>query len=332
MLKLSDFDYHLPQELIAQEPLKNRDDARLLVVERKNSKITHSVFKDVGIFLNKNDLLILNDTKVLPARLMGKRATGGKVEVLLLNRKEGSSFNVLIRGQRVKLNEKVYFNGQGTYGRITAKNEMKFSLDDPRQLYKLGVMPLPPYIKRKPDELDQQYYQTVYAKNDGSIAAPTAGLHFTDELIKNLKSEGIGIAYITLHVGYSTFKPVKIEDITKHKMEGESYELPPNAIKQINETRSINNARVIPVGTTSLRTIETFAASGETNGATDLFVYPGYEFKLSNGLLTNFHLPKTTLFMLVCAFMNEFLAKKVYQEAIDKKYRFYSYGDAMLIL
>ena len=330
MLRLSGFDYNLPKELIAQYPLTERDSARLLVLDRKKETIEHAVFKDISDYLEKDDLLVLNNTKVLASRLKGKRNTGGEVEILLLNRKNGLTFNALIKPARVKLGEKIIFNGDKIAGQISAKNEITFDAKDVGTVYGLGSMPLPPYIKRDPEGLDNVYYQTVYAKEEGAVASPTAGLHFTEELIRKMESFGINIAYVTLHVGYGTFRPVKSEDITKHKMEPEYFKITENAIKKIEEAH-LRNSRIITTGTTSLRVLETYAC-GRKEGWTDLFIYPGYQFKLADCLLTNFHLPRTTLFMLVCAFAGEKFIKKAYQEAIDKKYRFYSYGDAMFII
>jgi len=329
-LKLSDFDYNLPKELIAQYPLKERDTARLLVLDREKLTLEHRVFKDIPDYLKEGDLIVLNDTKVLPSRLHGKRNSGGKVEVLLLNRKEGLTFNALIKPGRVKLREKVIFNGGKSEGIISAKNEITFNLKDTASVYALGLMPLPPYIKRSPEDLDNIYYQTVYASQEGAIASPTAGLHFTKELIAGIESRGINVACITLHVGIGTFKPVKAEDITTHKMEPEYYKVTDEAAELIKNSRA-KNRRIIAVGTTSLRALEAFSSGGK-EGYTDLFIYPGYKFKLVDCLLTNFHLPRTTLLMLVSAFCGEKLAKKAYQEAVDNKYRFYSYGDAMLII
>jgi len=330
MLKLSDFDYSLPAELIAQYPLKQRDAAKLLVLNRQKQTIEHRVFKDILDYLNKNDLVVLNDTKVLPCQLIGRRPTGGRVEVLLLNRKNGFKFNAMIKPSRVKLGEEIIFNGKETLGVVTAKDEITFNVENQADIYNLGSMPLPPYIKRDTEELDKIYYQTVYAREEGAIASPTAGLHFTQELIKEMETKGIKIANITLHVGVGTFKPVKSDDIEQHKMEPECFKIPQNAIEAIKEAKK-ENARIFAVGTTSLRVLETYS-KGMAEGSTDLFIYPGFEFKLADCLLTNFHLPKTTLFMLVCAFAGEALAKKAYQQAIDNKYRFYSYGDAMLIV
>lgn len=329
-MKLSDFDYNLPKELIAQFPLEERDAARLLVLDRKKGTIEHRVFKDVTDYLKSDDLLVLNDTRVLPARLSGKRNSGGKVSVLLLKQKPGLAFEALIKPSRVKLGEKIIFNGDGFCGTVSAKNEISFSHCKAADVYAQGMMPLPPYIKREPRDEDDIYYQTVYANEAGALASPTAGLHFTKDLIERIESQGANIAYITLHVGRGTFTPVKVEDIIDHKMEPEYFKISARALKLIEEAKK-KSSRIFAVGTTSLRAIESFSRGGK-EGQTDLFVYPGYKFNLTDCLITNFHLPKTTLFMLVCAFAEEKLIKKAYQEAIERKYRFYSYGDAMLII
>lgn len=331
MLRLSDFDYYLPKELIAQYPLKQRDEARLLVVRREDSTIEHSVFKNLSDYLAAGDLLVLNDTKVLPSRLLGKRLSGGKVEVLILERKEGLTFKALIKPSRLKLGEKIIFDSTNISGQLTDNNEITFFAKDIDEIYSHGLMPLPPYIKRLPQEQDSLDYQTIYASNDGSVASPTAGLHFTRELLERIESCGINIAYLTLHISYATFKPVKAEDITRHKMEPEHFTIPQDTLKIIKNT-SQSGGRVIAAGTTSLRALETYASGDRHQGCTDLFIYPGYEFKVADCLLTNFHLPRTTLLMLTCAFTGEKLLKKAYREAVDNKYRFYSYGDAMLIL
>jgi len=329
-MKLSDFDYHLPKELIAQYPLHERDSARLLVVDRSNGAIKHSTFKDIAQFLFKGDLLVLNDTKVLPCRLFGRRSTGGKVEILLLNRKQGGIFNCYMKPSRLRIDEKINFEDSEVFVKITGKNEVTFNTDDLSCIYRLGVMPLPPYIKRAAEDSDNIYYQTVYARNEGAVAAPTAGLHFTQGLIEEIRVKGVEFAHVTLHVGAGTFKPVKADDIKEHAMDAEYFEVPESAQEEISRCHS-ENKRVMAVGTTSLRALES-CAKGVSSGYTDLFIYPGYKFKLVDCLMTNFHLPKTTLFMLVCAFAGEELAKKAYAEAIAEKYRFYSYGDAMLIL
>jgi S-adenosylmethionine:tRNA ribosyltransferase-isomerase len=329
-MKLSDFDYSLPKELIAQYPLKERDAARLLVLNRKQGTIEHFIFKDIIDYFQEGDLLVLNNTKVLPGRLVGSRLTGGKVELLLLRQKSGLTFEVLIRPGRLRLKEKIIFNGGKISAEIIAKNEITFYAKDTDTIYNLGVMPLPPYIKRDSEDLDNLYYQTIYAREKGSIASPTAGLHFTKELMEKIKARGMDIAYITLHISYSTFKPVKVEDVTTHKMDKEFFQVSKDAQDNINQAR-LRRARIFTVGTTACRALETYAL-GVKEDYTDLFIYPGYEFKLTDCLITNFHLPRTTLFMLVCAFAGEKLIRKAYGEAIDRKYRFYSYGDAMLIV
>jgi S-adenosylmethionine:tRNA ribosyltransferase-isomerase len=329
-MKLSDFDYNLPKELIAQYPLKDRLACRLLVLERKKETIEHHKFSDLLDYLKKDDLLVLNDSKVLSCRLKGKRITGGKVEVLLLKPKSDLIFEALIKPARVRIGEKIIFPDKKVACVLSAKNEVSFAAKNEEEIYNLGVMPLPPYIKREPEDLDKVYYQTVYARENGSVAAPTAGLHFSGEYLKKIADSGVSIAYITLHVGYATFKPVKCEDIAKHEMGKEYFRINAATIKMLEETQA-KGAKICAVGTTSLRVLETFAC-GRQEGFTDLFIYPGYEFKIADHLLTNFHLPKTTLFMLVSAFAGEKLAQKAYQQAIEKKYRFYSYGDAMLIL
>ena len=330
-MKLSDFDYALPKESIAQYPLKNREEARLLVVHRADGRIEHKIFKDLTGYLRKSDLLVLNDTKVLSCRLMGHKATGGKVEILLTKRKSGSTFDALIQPSRTKIGEKIYFDKDNEIcGIVTNRKEITFNPKDANIIYEFGQVPLPPYIKREPEDLDKEYYQTVYANKEGAIASPTAGLHFTPELLKEIEGAGVNLAHLTLHVGLGTFKPVISDDITEHKMEPEFFQVPKAAQDKIEEARK-NNSRIIAVGTTSLRALEAYAG-GTREGWTSLFIYPGFDFKLANALLTNFHLPKTTLFMLACAFGGEKLMKQAYNEALAQKYRFYSYGDAMLII
>ena len=329
-MKLSSFDYYLPKELIAQYPETQRDNCRMLVVNRSSGLIEHKIFKDILDYLHKDDLLVLNDTKVMPARLFAKRKTGGKVEFLLLRRIKDSTFQTLISPGRVKIGEEVIFDNNGLRATLTAKDKIAFNIENIGMIYAHGVMPLPPYIKRGAEELDKKYYQTVYAQNEGSAAAPTAGLHFTEELLRKIKSQGINIANLTLHVGLGTFKPVDIEDVLGHKIHPEEFSVPQSTIKAVEVCRK-NKGRIIAIGTTSTRTLETLA-QGKTQGQTDLFIYPGYKFQMVDMLLTNFHLPKTTLFMLVAAFCGLDLAQKAYAVAVENKYRFYSYGDAMLII
>jgi S-adenosylmethionine:tRNA ribosyltransferase-isomerase len=335
-MNITELDYYLPKELIAQHPLQERDEARLLVLDRSTGTIAHRVFRDIGEYFSAGDLLVLNDTKVLSCRFAGRRSSGGKVEVLLLRRINSSGdtlvFNALLKPGRLRLNEEVTLgsNGRALQCRVTGKDEVTFSGLDEKTIYSLGQIPLPPYIKREPDETDRRYYQTVYACRDGSVASPTAGLHFTETLLERLREKGVGTAYVTLHVGHATFKPIKCEDITAHPMGEEAFSIGDQTIACIGSTRQ-NNGKICAVGTTSCRTLETFAR-GKKEGQTGLFIYPGFPFALTGRLLTNFHLPRTTLFALVCAFAGVELAHKAYQEAVAQQYRFYSYGDAMLIL
>jgi S-adenosylmethionine:tRNA ribosyltransferase-isomerase len=330
MFKLSEFNYPLPKELIAQYPLENREEARLLIVNRQTCQITHGIFKDIAGYFRKKDLLVLNDTKVLHCRLMGKKITGGRVEILLTRRINGSTFSCLVQPSRTKIGEKIVFAEGKISGVLSARGQISFNQADADIIYNYGIVPLPPYIKRQPVDLDKVYYQTVYAKNEGALAAPTAGLHFSQELLKDIGGQGVNLAYVTLHVGLGTFRPVRCENIAEHKMEPEYFLVPDEAIAKLDQAK-VDKGRIIAVGTTALRALETYA-SGRKEGNTDLFIYPAYEFKLTDCLLTNFHLPLTTLFMLACAFGGEKLIKRAYQEAVENKYRFYSYGDAMLII
>ncbi|MCU0666618.1 MAG: tRNA preQ1(34) S-adenosylmethionine ribosyltransferase-isomerase QueA [Candidatus Omnitrophica bacterium] len=330
-MHLKDFDYYLPKELIAQFPLKQRDRARLIVVDRADGTIQHRIFSDIVEYINKDDLLVLNDTKVVSCRLMGTRITGGKVEVFLLEHLGAGEFKAMISPARGKDGDVISFHNGALTARITGHGRLSFSLANPSEIYRFGLIPLPPYIKREPEKFDWDYYQTIYAKEEGAIASPTAGLHFTKQLIHALELKGAQIGYLTLHVGQATFKSVTVDNITEHKMDYESFNISDNTVKLIQETRS-QGKKIFAVGTTSLRTLETFAKTKSQEGKTNLFIYPGYKFKLTDCLLTNFHLPRTTLFMLVCAFAGTELAKKAYKEAIEQKYRFYSYGDAMLII
>ncbi|MBU4252891.1 MAG: tRNA preQ1(34) S-adenosylmethionine ribosyltransferase-isomerase QueA [Candidatus Omnitrophica bacterium] len=330
MLKLTEFDYPLPKELIAQYPLEDRGQARLLIVNRKTGTISHEVFKEIAGFFRKNDLLVLNDTKVLHCRLMGNKITGGRVEILLTRRINGTTFSCLVQPSRTKVGEKIIFASGKVTGILSSRGQISFKQTDADMIYNFGIVPLPPYIKRDPEDLDTVYYQTVYAKNEGALAAPTAGLHFTPESLKQIQAVGVNLGYVTLHVGLGTFRPVKCENITEHKMEPEYFLVPDATIAALAKVKA-DKGRIIAVGTTSLRALETYA-SGRKEGNTDLFIYPGYKFASVDCLLTNFHLPMTTLFMLVCAFGGKDLMTKAYQEAVDKKYRFYSYGDAMLII
>jgi len=329
-MNLSDFDYILPKDLIAQYPHKIRDHARLMVLNRRTRAIEHTVFSALGSYLAADDLLVLNDTRVLSCRLLGSRASGGKVEALLLGVKGGTTFNALLKPARLKLNERISFDSGAIFGVISGRNEITFEAADLSEVYRHGCMPLPPYIKRQAQDSDRDYYQTVYAAIDGAVAAPTAGLHFTAELIERLKSTEINFAYLTLHVGAGTFKKVVAIEVTTHKMDPEYFQVPETCVRAQSQARKAGG-RVIAVGTTSLRALEAHA-SGCSSDYTDLFIYPGYEFKAADCLLTNFHLPRTTLFMLACAFGGQALIKEAYRQAIEQKYSFYSYGDAMLII
>jgi S-adenosylmethionine:tRNA ribosyltransferase-isomerase len=330
MLKLAEFDYPLPKELIAQYPLEKREEARLLILNRNTDQISHGSFKDLRGFLREKDLLVLNDTKVLDCRLMGNKLTGGKVEILLTRRINGTTFSCLVQPSRTKPGEKLIFANGKIRGTLTGRGQISFKQPDADTIYNYGIVPLPPYIKRQPEDLDKVYYQTVYAKNEGALASPTAGLHFTQESLQEIRNVGVNLAYLTLHVGLGTFRPVRCEDITKHKMDPEYFLVPDSTIAALAQAKT-EKGRIIAVGTTSLRALETYA-QGRQEGNTDLFIYPGYKFKSVDCLLTNFHLPKTTLLMLVCAFGGKERVLKAYQEAVDQKYRFYSYGDAMLII
>ncbi|MBI4981997.1 MAG: tRNA preQ1(34) S-adenosylmethionine ribosyltransferase-isomerase QueA [Candidatus Omnitrophica bacterium] len=329
MLKLSDFDYELPKKLIALYPEKERDNCKLLVVDKKEQSIKHCIFRDIKDYFHKGDLFILNNTKVLPCRLLGNRISGGRVEIFLLEHKGDLVFNAMLKPSRLKVGEKIIFSDKNISAEIISKDCVVFNANRIETVYNLGVVPLPPYIKRDAEHLDKEYYQTVYAKKEGAVASPTAGLHFTKELICSMQNAGINFGYLTLHVGAGTFKPVKDEEVINHKMDKEYFEIPDEVSCAVKQAKK-NKANICAVGTTSLRALEAFA-QGTKQGWTDLFIYPGFKFQLTDCLLTNFHLPRTTLFMLVCAFGGTDLMKRAYQEAIDKKYRFYSYGDAMLI-
>ena len=340
-MKTDDFDFDLPEELIAQTPLSKRDASRLLVLDRKTGEINHRHFTDVIDYMEQGDTLVLNDTKVMPARLYGvKEETGAVIEVLLLKDEGNNTWECLTKpAKRIKEGTIVSFGD----GKLKAKciqvldeGIRKFELNYKGILYEildeLGEMPLPPYIHEKLKDKDR--YQTIYAKNVGSAAAPTAGLHFTEELLDKIKAKGVNIAYITLHVGLGTFRPVNVEDVTKHKMHSEYYIMSDEVANLLNETKESGH-KVISVGTTSTRTLETIASLyGKFKGCsgwTDIFIYPGYEFKGIDYLITNFHLPKSTLVMLVSALAGKENIMKAYNEAIKEKYRFFSFGDSMLI-
>ena len=339
-MKTEDFDYYLPEELIAQTPLERRDSSRLLVLDRKTGKINHQHFTDIIDYLVSDDVLVLNDTKVLPARIIGtKKDTGAVIELLMLKNIKYDEWEVLCKpAKRVKIGTVIKFSDKLSAECIGVGDEgirfFKFIYNGIfyEILDELGEMPLPPYIHEKLKDKDR--YQTVYAKVVGSAAAPTAGLHFTTELLNKIKDKGIKIEYVTLHVGLGTFRPVSVDDVTKHKMHSEYYCMSSSTAKVLNEAKK-NNNRIISVGTTSTRVLETimntYGEFKETSGWTDIFIYPGYEFKAINGLITNFHLPKSTLVMLVSALAGKDNIMRAYKEAVNKKYRFFSFGDSMFI-
>lgn len=340
-MKTDDFDYYLPEELIAQTPLKKRDSSRMLVLDKQNGNIFHKTFSDIIDYLNPGDTLVLNDTKVIPARIIGvKEETGAVIELLLLKNIDDNNWECLTRpAKRVKVGTVISFGDgmlKATCSSVEEEGIRVFSLSYDGILYeildKLGTMPLPPYIHEKLE--DQSRYQTVYAKNIGSAAAPTAGLHFTKELLNDIKNKNVNIAYLTLHVGLGTFRPVNVEDVTKHKMHTEYYSISKETCDIINKTKKSGN-KIVVVGTTSVRVLETvmnrFGELKECSGVTDIFIYPGYKFKIVDNLITNFHLPKSTLVMLVSALAGKDNIMKAYHEAVLNKYRFFSFGDAMFI-
>lgn len=340
-MKTDDFDYYLPEELIAQTPLKKRDSSRMLVLDKQNGNIFHKTFSDIIDYLNPGDTLVLNDTKVIPARIIGvKEETGAVIELLLLKNIDDNNWECLTRpAKRVKVGTVISFGDgmlKATCSSVGEEGIRIFSLSYEGILYeildKLGTMPLPPYIHEKLE--DQSRYQTVYAKNIGSAAAPTAGLHFTKELLNDIKNKNVNIAYLTLHVGLGTFRPVNVEDVTKHKMHTEYYSISKETCDIINKTKESGN-KIVVVGTTSVRVLETvmnrFGELKECSGVTDIFIYPGYKFKIVDNLITNFHLPKSTLVMLVSALAGKDNIMKAYHEAVLNKYRFFSFGDAMFI-
>jgi len=336
-MTLKDFEYILPNDLIAQYPLPNREQARLMIVDRKAKSITHDVFSHLGRYLPPESRIVLNDSKVVPVRLFGRREkSGGAVEVFLLNKlSDGFSYRALLRPlRRLKIDEKIIFNGGRLYAQLkdVPNRIVRFNKKNIiRDLEKIGHIPLPPYIKRADEPLDRKYYQTVFARQAGSVASPTAGLHFTKALLTRLKKQGHQFETVTLHINYATFTSVKVQDITQHHMHSESYSVSPSAWKNIVRAKE-QGRRIVAVGTTSCRTLETVAQNGRLKGETDIFIYPGYQFKMTDMILTNFHLSASTLLMLVCAFATRDLIMRAYQEAIRQRYRFYSYGDAMLII
>lgn len=341
-MKVDLFDFHLPEELIAQTPLEERTKSRLMVLDKENGNVTHDVFENVKNYFNPGDCLVLNDTRVLPARLFGeKEDTKAKIEVLLLKQVEGDTWETLIKpAKRIKEGSRIIFGngilvaecvGTSDHGgrMLTFHYEGIFY----EVLEQLGEMPLPPYIKEQLD--DKERYQTVYAKERGSAAAPTAGLHFTEELLNEIRNIGVHIAFITLHVGLGTFRPVSVDDINEHEMHAEFYQMSEGTARLLNEVRE-KGGKIISVGTTSTRTLETIASAHDgrfvsENGWTSIFIYPGYEFKAIDGMITNFHLPKSTLIMLISALAGREHVLHAYNTAVEERYRFFSFGDAMLI-
>ncbi|KYH30114.1 MULTISPECIES: tRNA preQ1(34) S-adenosylmethionine ribosyltransferase-isomerase QueA [Clostridium] len=340
-MKVKDFDFYLPEELIAQHPLEKRDESRLMVVDKNSGNIEHRIFKNIIDYLNEGDCLVLNNTRVLPARLIGeKEGTGGKMEFLLLKRIDVNTWETLVKpGKRAKIGARFIFGGGELKAEVKEIGEdgsriVQFEYEGVFEevLDRLGEMPLPPYITETLE--DKERYQTVYSKEAGSAAAPTAGLHFTEELLTKIKDKGIKLAFVTLHVGLGTFRPVKVDTIEEHHMHSEYYTMSKETAEIINETKE-KGGRVIAVGTTSCRTLETIANEEgrvrEQSGWTSIFMYPGYKFKIVDALITNFHLPESTLIMLVSAFSSREIIMKAYEEAVKEKYRFFSFGDAMFL-
>ena len=340
-MKTSDFYYELPEELIAQDPLEDRSASRLMHLDRETGEVNHSHFRDILTYLKSGDCLVINDTKVIPARLYGhKEGTDALIEILLLKRMENDIWETLVRpGKKCRPGAVINFGDGILKGHVIDVVEdgnrlIRFEYEGIFEeiLDRLGEMPLPPYITHKLK--DKNRYQTVYAKHEGSAAAPTAGLHFTKELLQEVQERGVKIAHVTLHVGLGTFRPVKVDDVTQHHMHSEFYVIEESQAELINETRR-NGGRIIAVGTTSCRTLESAAEADGTlkagSGWTDIFIYPGYRFKIMDALITNFHLPESTLIMLVSAFAGKEHVLKAYEEAVKERYRFFSFGDAMII-
>ena len=340
-MKTSDFYFDLPEELIAQVPILDRSSSKLMVLDKETGEVSHKVFKDIIDYLNPGDCLVLNDTRVIPARLIGsKEGTGGKIEFLLLKRNEDDTWETLVKpGKRAKVGTRFSFGdgklvaevvGMGDDGARIVKFEYEGIFEE--VLDELGNMPLPPYITERLEERER--YQTVYSKHNGSAAAPTAGLHFTDELLQKIKDKGVDLAFVTLHVGLGTFRPVKVDDVLEHDMHSEYYMVTQEAADKINNAKQ-NGNRVITVGTTSTRTIESIADENgkmkASSGWTKIFIYPGYKFKVVDNLITNFHLPESTLIMLVSALAGKVNVLNAYKCAVENNYRFFSFGDAMFI-
>ena len=349
-MKLSHFGFHLPEELLAEYPAENRDESRLMVLDRKKQTIEHKMFKDIIDYFKEDDVLILNNTKVFPARLYGnKEKTGARIEVFLLRElnEEQRLWDVLVDpARKIRIGNKLYFGDDDTLVAEVIDNTtsrgrtLRFLYDGSykefrRKLNELGETPLPKYIKREVQPEDEERYQTIYAKNEGAVAAPTAGLHFSKHLLKRLEIKGVKFAEVTLHVGLGTFNPVEVEDLSKHKMDSEELKIDDKAVAIVNKGIQ-NKKRICAVGTTAMRAIESSVSSGgslnEVEGWTNKFIFPPYDFSIANCMITNFHTPKSTLLMMVSAFAGHDFIKKAYDEAVKEKYKFYSYGDAMLII
>ncbi|WP_308990703.1 tRNA preQ1(34) S-adenosylmethionine ribosyltransferase-isomerase QueA [Mariniflexile litorale] len=349
-MKLSHFGFNLPEELLAEYPAENRDESRLMVLDRKKQTIEHKMFKDIIDYFDEDDVLILNNTKVFPARLYGnKEKTGARIEVFLLRElnEEQRLWDVLVDpARKIRIGNKLYFGDDDTLVAEVIDNTtsrgrtLRFLYDGSykefrRKLNELGETPLPKYIKREVQPEDEERYQTIYAKNEGAVAAPTAGLHFSKHLLKRLEIKGVKFAEVTLHVGLGTFNPVEVEDLSKHKMDSEELKIEGKAVEIVNAAKK-NKKRICAVGTTAMRAIESSVSSGgelnEVEGWTNKFIFPPYDFSIANCMITNFHTPKSTLLMMASAFAGHDFIKKAYEEAIKEKYKFYSYGDAMLII
>jgi len=339
-MKLSSFDYNLPPELIAKSPAEKRDSSRLMVLHRDDGRIEHRKFSDIVEYLNPSDILVVNNTKVIPARLIGhKKQTGGEVEILLLRHESENIWNCLVRpGRRLMPGAKVEFKDGLMEAEIIEHREggqrlVRFTHqgDFYQTLEKVGQVPLPPYIDRKPMEADKNRYQTIYAKEEGAVAAPTAGLHFTPELMETVKTKGVEVLEILLHVGWGTFKGVEADDIREHKMDAEYYRISKEVADKLKNSK-MGNRRIVAIGTTTSRALESFGQSGKLSDWTEIFIYPPYHFKIVDSLVTNFHLPKSTLIMLVSALAGRENVMNAYQQAIENRYRFYSYGDAMVVV
>ncbi len=334
-MKVEEFDYYLPEELIAKYPVVPRHNARLMVLNRKDRSIKHDIFWNLPEYLDKGDLLVFNNTKVIPARLYGRKPTGGKVEIVLTDYIKDDEWKALIGGKKIREGLIIEIAEDFKVEVLEHIEEGKFRVrligKEPLKLIdKYGHIPIPPYLKREEEEIDKVYYQTVFAKEKGAVAAPTASLHFSEELLEKLDKYGIKRAFITLHVSYGTFKPVKVKNVEEHRVDPEYIKVPEETVKLIKETKE-KGKRVVAVGTTVVRALETKPFE-PFEGWTDLYIYPGFKFKVVDALITNFHLPKSSLLFLVCAFGGKDFIMRAYKEAVEKRYRFYSYGDGMLIL